>query len=160
MNFVTFDIVTGQTQSPLHLTQLFVLFKIRGHIQEPKTLRDTSDVLDSMEIRHLRPEHLITTTDTDHLASVTQMTINRLIPAVVPQPLQVATDVFTAGQNNQVCRGLVTVGTHILQVDLRVQTQGIKIGVITDTREHRYHYSKLGHLSVQYLLRGNRILGI
>ena len=87
VNFVTFDIATSQTQSPPHLAQLLVLFKISGHFQEPKTSRDTRGILHAMEIRYLRAEHLITATDTDYLAAVTQMTINRLIPAIVAQPL-------------------------------------------------------------------------
>ena len=76
----------------------------------------------------------------------------------MPDELQVTAHTFTAGQNNQICRGNGLTRADILQIHLRVKAQSIEIRVITDAGNHRYNDAQNRQRCIQLLLARHRIL--
>src|SRR5690606_8202892 len=94
---------------------------------------------DAMWITDSPPQHLISATNTQYLAAVTQMAGDGLLPAIGPQPSQVVPHIFATGENDQVRTNISAGIRRELQVHTRMQTQRIKIRVIADARQYWHH---------------------
>ena len=104
-------------------------------------------------------EHLEAAADADQLAAITQVAADGLFMALLAQPVQVGLHRLGAGQHEQVAGRNALPGTDPVEVDLRMQTQGVEVVVVGAARiDHGDGLESGGCLADDF--GGDCILGI
>ena len=81
------------------------------------------------------------------------------IPAVGREPLPIGAYVLGAGQHDEIGPARTLARPDPLQVDTRLQAQGIEVGVVGNTRQRRHlHHERRGVIAA--LIAGDGVLGV
>ncbi|MNZ90685.1 hypothetical protein D3C78_1096540 [compost metagenome] len=121
-------------------TQLLVRLQHGDEIEQAQAIAAAGRAFQPQRVFHPLAEHLQAATNTQHLAAVTQMPGDGLIPATGAQLRQIAAHALGTRQDDQVRRRNRIAWADELQVDLRVQAQRVEIGMVADARQHRHDH--------------------
>ena len=105
-------------------------------------------------------QHLVAAAQADHLAAVTQVLADRLLPAPRAQPVEVGTHRLGTGQHDQVGGRRRFARPDPAEIDLRMQAQRVEIVVVGGARIGRGNHLQFRILLVADGRRRNGILGI
>ncbi len=126
-------------QGTADIEQLFFDLQLGSERQVSQPLAGTGQVFQPQGVGNALPQHLKAAADTDKLAAIAQMAGYALIPALLADKSQVGAHILAAGQQQEIqpWKFALMGRPYIIKLDIRMQPQRVKVGMVADPGVHQ-----------------------